>query len=134
MFLLGSVLYVYRKNIFISTKMIILILGLLLGSIWLGYHHQAWFLFSPYIIISVAILLPLSSFSKYGDFSYGIYVYAFPVQQVIVFLLYPNIGAKRLMVYAFVPTLILAILSWKFIEKPALGLKNKLFVDRYPKN
>jgi peptidoglycan/LPS O-acetylase OafA/YrhL len=52
------------------------------------------------------------------------YVYAFPVQQTLVFLLYPNINAEQLMIYAFLVTLFIATLSWHFIEKPALNLKN----------
>ncbi len=95
-------------------------------SNWAGYFHYMWILFSPYLLIATAIILPLSGFSKYGDFSYGIYVYAFPIQQTIVYLLYPNINEIQLMLYAFVITLIVAVISWKLIEKPALSLKSKI--------
>ncbi|OGO28642.1 MAG: hypothetical protein A2136_07490 [Chloroflexi bacterium RBG_16_54_11] len=126
MFLLGSIIYIYRKNIFVNSRLLILLFGLVLISIWAGYFHYAWLIFSPYLIIAIAILLPLSGFAKYGDFSYGIYVYAFPIQQTIVFLLYPKINEIQLMLYAFVVTLILAIISWNVVEKPALSLKNRI--------
>jgi peptidoglycan/LPS O-acetylase OafA/YrhL len=126
MFLQGSILYIYRKNIFVNSRLFILFFGLVIISIWAGYFHYAWLFFSPYLIISTAIILPLSAFSKYGDFSYGIYVYAFPIQQTLVYLLYPNINEIQLMAYSFVIALIVAVISWKVIEKPALSLKSKV--------
>lgn len=124
MFLLGAILFIYRKDIIISSKIFILVLGLVIAANWMGYYLYAWFFFSPYLIIALAVTLPWSGFSKYGDFSYGMYVYAFPVQQTLVYLLYPNLNAKQLMIYAFLITLFLAALSWHYVEKPALNLKN----------
>lgn len=67
----------------------------------------------------------------YGDFSYGIYIYAFPVQQALEHIsLTPS--ARKLFLVSTLITSILAILSWFFIEKPALNLKHKLKLDRYP--
>ncbi len=125
LFLLGSMLYIYREHVFVSTKMLVFVTGLLLISIRLGYLYYVWHLFFPYLLISFAILLPFSWFSKYGDFSYGIYIYAFPVQQTLVFALYPHIGVRRMMVYSFFITLLISILSWYLVEKPALRFKKK---------
>jgi peptidoglycan/LPS O-acetylase OafA/YrhL len=41
----------------------------------------------PYLVIYFAFLKgPLNNFSRFGDYSYGFYLYAFPVQQLIVML------------------------------------------------
>lgn len=79
--------------------------------IWVGYF-TLWFGYMP--------RGKLLRYNKVGDFSYGIYVYAFPMQQLSVFLLgeqnwYLNLAT------ALPATLILAYLSWYIIEKPALG-------------
>ncbi len=125
LFLLGAIIYIFREKIFVSTKLLVFVSGLLFISVKLGYLYYVWHMFFPYLLISISILTPLSWFSKYGDFSYGIYIYAFPVQQTLAFLLYPNISVRRMMLYSFLITLIISFVSWHFIERPALSLKKK---------
>jgi peptidoglycan/LPS O-acetylase OafA/YrhL len=126
LFLSGSIIYIYRDRIYVSTKIILLFISLLLLSINLRYFYYAWYLLIPYVIISISTLLPLSGFSKYGDFSYGIYVYAFPIQQALVFAFLPSLNEVSLMLYSFLCTLPVAIISWHLVEKPALSLKKIL--------
>jgi peptidoglycan/LPS O-acetylase OafA/YrhL len=57
-----------------------------------------------------------------GDYSFGLYLYAFPVQQTLVALL-PGIGVAGLVALALPITLLLAVLSWYLVERPALGFK-----------
>jgi peptidoglycan/LPS O-acetylase OafA/YrhL len=57
-----------------------------------------------------------------GDPSYGIYIYAFPIQQLTVLLL--GAGSPWLVVAVAGPaTLIAGIISWKLIEQPMLKRK-----------
>jgi peptidoglycan/LPS O-acetylase OafA/YrhL len=72
--------------------------------------------------------LRLHGFAKYGDFSYGTYVYAFPVQQAFVHL-FPGIAPLTLTFAAAGCTLPLAVLSWRYIEKPAIGLAKRWSVS-----
>jgi len=82
----------------------------------------------PYMAIVFAYKAPAPFRKTNGlDYSYGIYIYAFPVQQSVSL-----IGAQQelpwisvLLISAAI-TLLLAGLSWHFIEKPALSLKNLL--------
>lgn len=60
---------------------------------------------------------------KIGDISYGIYIYAFPIQQSLVHFFHPN--PLQLMIYCILITLPFAFLSWHLIEKKALNLKNR---------
>lgn len=66
-------------------------------------------------------------FSK-NDFSYGIYIWAFPVQQILVQLGKGSSQDSTLLysVVAFVITLIFAIGSWFLVEKPCIALGKKL--------
>lgn len=125
LFLLGAIFYIYREKIFISTKLLVLFFLILVLSLKTGYLLPVWYVIFPYLLIGLALLLPMSWFSKYGDFSYGIYIYAFPVQQTLAYFLYPAIDVRSFMVYSFFITLVLSILSWHLIEKPALSLKKK---------
>jgi peptidoglycan/LPS O-acetylase OafA/YrhL len=81
----------------------------------------------PYLVLCLAygthafVRLP----KRFGDYSYGTYIYAFPVQQTISFLLYP-LGGWLLFLLATPATLALAIPSWHFVERPALEIKHRL--------
>ncbi len=99
--------------------LLILILGW--QSQWSGLTRL---LFLGYVVIAIgARSTPiLESAGRYGDFSYGIYIYAFPVQQTLVhFGLARNVFLNAF--YLTTITLLLAVLSWLFVEKPALLMK-----------
>ena len=63
-------------------------------------------------------------FNRVGDYTYGVYIYAFPVQQSVVALV-PGISATSLMSAAFPATLLLAIISWHFLEARCLRMKGR---------
>ena len=63
--------------------------------------------------------LDLAFFRRFGDASYGVYVYAFPTQQAIAAV----VGAMSpllLFALAFPVVVLIAAASWAWLEKPAL--------------
>jgi peptidoglycan/LPS O-acetylase OafA/YrhL len=76
----------------------------------------------PYLVLMVAYRtghwLPKGA----GDYSYGVYIYAFPVQQTLAVILALKSGWSMLVLAAPI-TLAFAALSWRFVEAPALRLK-----------
>ncbi|WP_110931078.1 acyltransferase family protein [Paenibacillus bouchesdurhonensis] len=66
----------------------------------------------------------ISKFSKFGDFSYGMYVYAFPVQQLVTYLHGGKMGHYENFIISFFVTLLCSIFSWHFIEKKCMKLKH----------
>jgi peptidoglycan/LPS O-acetylase OafA/YrhL len=58
-------------------------------------------------------------YNALGDYSYGVYIYAFPVQQTVMHLR-PEAGPWENVALAVPPTLLLAVLSWHWVEAPAL--------------
>jgi peptidoglycan/LPS O-acetylase OafA/YrhL len=65
---------------------------------------------------------PIRSFNKLGDYSYGLYILCFPIQQTFV-MLDPAITPGALLLSSFPAVLGFAILSWHFVEHPALSQK-----------
>ena len=62
------------------------------------------------------------------DYSYGVYLFAWPTQQVMVatsLSLGLALNPYNLSVAAALLTFCIAALSWHLVEKPALKLKNR---------
>lgn len=122
-FISGMLLYLYRCNILFS-------LNLLIASILclcLSICFKSYFFASPivliYILIGISIQVPSFGIDKIGDYSYGIYIYSYSIQQTIYFFnqSLPNSLTFFLITLGF--TLPFAWFSWVCIEKPCLKLK-----------
>jgi len=122
-FLGGSVLYLYKNKIQFTHKFSLFLLVIFVLSYFLRLEHAVLAVTLPYWIIYLGTITPKSVFDSNVDFSYGIYIYAFPVMQLAAYL-----GANTSQVIFFltsiVLTLPLALFSWFMIEKPFLSLKN----------
>jgi peptidoglycan/LPS O-acetylase OafA/YrhL len=75
-----------------------------------------------YFTFWFAYRLPAIPLRLPGDYSYGLFLYGFPVQQALV-QLDPDIGALPLTAGALAVALLLAVLSWHLVERRALDLK-----------
>jgi len=62
---------------------------------------------------------------RYGDISFGLYIYAFPAQQVIIWYFKDHLPWSVGLGLTIVTTSMLAFLSWHAVEKWALSLKPK---------
>jgi len=78
----------------------------------------------PYAVLALGFLhrvrFPL--YERGGDASYGIYVYAFPVQQTVAHLV-TGISPEGMLALALPVTFVLGRLSWRLVERPALRRK-----------
>jgi peptidoglycan/LPS O-acetylase OafA/YrhL len=63
-------------------------------------------------------------YNRVGDYSYGLYVYAFPIQQTII-ARWPALSTGELFAWSVAATLAVAAISWHGLEKPALALKSR---------
>ncbi len=82
---------------------------------------------TPYLVLMVAYGIPplAHRLLQDRDLSYGIYIYAFPVQQTIIHL-WPSVTPLQIIAVALPITLVLAAASWFLIERPALRSKPKV--------
>ena len=128
-FFMGGLFYVFKDKLPMNP------VGLVVACLLFAYFCRtpygpiAYVLTFPYIVLGLGYLkLPwVPSFGRYGDFSYGIYLYAFPVQQAVYASLHQVAGFYTLMLASFVVTLVLAVLSWYLVEKIALGYKHRAY-------
>jgi peptidoglycan/LPS O-acetylase OafA/YrhL len=72
---------------------------------------------------------PLRRINATNDISYGVYLYAFPLAQLLIFF-WRGVDVVVLVVATFLLSLICGSLSWWTVEKPALALKGRRPVRR----
>lgn len=104
-------------------------LGVFAGLVAFGaYATGGWLVFGQfffgYFLMWLAVRLPLQNWEKYGDFSYGVYIFAWPMMTFVTFFGLEKYGWWAYHVTIVVSVHILAFLSWHLIEKPAMSLKN----------
>jgi peptidoglycan/LPS O-acetylase OafA/YrhL len=89
-----------------------------------GLEPLAAALTMPYAVVTLAFRrrVRVGLYERGGDASYGIYIYAFPVQQTVVHFI-PDISPGALLALALPVTFVLGRLSWRLVEEPALRHK-----------
>lgn len=126
LFFVGSSFYVLREKVILSGKATIVLVFLLFMSF---FGNDTFFpvycVVLPYFIFYIAYVPGgfIRLFNRLGDYSYGMYIYAYPIQQSIM-VIYPEISIVEHIIYSFFITLFLAYISWNFLEKKALAMKN----------
>lgn len=78
-----------------------------------------------YAIIVSGALISNRRFSLRTDLSYGVYIFAFPIQRLLVIGGLDSTNPFALWGIATLATLPIAALSWFLVEKPALGCKTR---------
>ena len=89
------------------------------------------FIFIPIIIIRVgqASWPVLRDLGRWGDLSYGTYLYGFPVAQVLSMYYLTTLPLFAHIILALLISYVLAFGSWHLVEKRALRLKPKRAVE-----
>src|SRR6218665_3890334 len=106
-----------------------LVLGLV-ASLAIAYHAigltgLAVWIFLPYaeVLFGSSRTPCLRSFGKYGDFSYGLHLYAFPIQEAMVVAVGAATSYVLLFSMSYAVTWLLACLCWHMLERPGSRLK-----------
>lgn len=126
-FATGAMAYHWRYSIPASNWLALAAAIVAFGLLKLPY--SIFIAHLPLIYLTVWIgTKPLPSYG--GDYSYGVYLYSYPIQQMLVsispsmrewWIVFPLSAALSLLV---------AALSWTWIERPALGLKRYVHMLR----
>jgi peptidoglycan/LPS O-acetylase OafA/YrhL len=126
-FLLGALFYALRARLRLSW-LVLAALALLWVLAWNGeWTALTTVLLFSYGTLVLAFRTPagLRRVAAPGDVSYGVYVYAFPVQQSLWALWGTGLSPGVMFAIAAPVTYLLALLSWRVIERPALRLKRR---------
>jgi len=125
LFLIGSLIYLYRQFIPANGWILSFLLVALVYCVYAISDYKVWIytLCLPYLVFWLAYNLPCLHFvNRWGDYSYGLYIYAFPIQQFLISH-HPQLSVDQFFFLSLLCTLLVAIPSWHLLEKPALKLK-----------
>jgi peptidoglycan/LPS O-acetylase OafA/YrhL len=98
---------------------------MLVLSLYLHYFTPAKFFILPplVLLIGTASVKPIALLTeKTGDLSYGIYIYAFPIQQALMHFF--NFGPFELMITSLPLSIAAGYASWHWVEKRCLRYKH----------
>jgi peptidoglycan/LPS O-acetylase OafA/YrhL len=122
-FLVGVAFFLWRDRIPMHPLLFAGAVPLVL--LLLPYPHYAFLMAGAVCYITVYIgFMPFLAlpFMRGRDYSYGIYLYGFPITQALI-ALSPGISMVTLVTTGLVITVLIAMMSWHFVEKPCLKLK-----------
>jgi peptidoglycan/LPS O-acetylase OafA/YrhL len=125
-FCAGACLYGLRGWIRPNLQMAMLLgAGALLAPPIAFYPELALYVALPYAVIAFALARParFSYVERFGDLSYGTYLFGFPVQQWVIATFGTAHHPIRTFALALPPTLLLAFSSWHLIERRMMALK-----------
>jgi peptidoglycan/LPS O-acetylase OafA/YrhL len=123
-FMVGACLFQFKLNKYFSLPNVVLAV-----LIWLCFSREpqlfaaASWVVLPFVVLAFGLSHHawLSRWHE-RDYSYGIYIYAFPVQQTVASI-WPSLPLSQYVGLVGVCTLALAAASWHWVEKPALSFK-----------
>jgi peptidoglycan/LPS O-acetylase OafA/YrhL len=125
-FFCGVFMYHWREYIPFSRGLFLLCI---VGIYYHFVSEDRYILFFPLVTAYFTIYLGMVKFPRIdlfqrGDYSYGVYLYGFPIAQALVTIM-PQIRGHGiwLVLLAYPCTFAFAVASWHLIEKPTLSLK-----------
>jgi len=122
-FLAGTLFYLYRNSIPVDGRWAAAAAVLVGLSFFFGSQYRAiGGIPLAYLVMWLGVRLPVRIGSK-NDISYGVYIYAFPCQQLLAICGLNRLGFLPYAIGSAVATTPLAFASWYAIERPALALK-----------
>ncbi|MFH6782811.1 MULTISPECIES: acyltransferase family protein [Methylobacterium] len=130
-FATGAALFLYADRARLSWPLALALFVLA----WLAHGSALFppvlFLAEAYGVLCLGLSPPIRhpALDPRADLSYGTYLYGWPVQQSL-HALFPGASASMLLGPSLVLTLAVAALSWRFVERPALGWKARLIGKR----
>ncbi len=123
-FVVGMALHLLRERGIFNGRLALLALAGLVLSVPLGAFVLLFPIFGGYLVLYLALnpSLPVIPAARFGDLSYGLYIYGWPVEQTVLYLR-PETGWPALFCIALPVTAAVAFLSWHLVEKRALAWK-----------
>ena len=121
-YLAGMVLYLWSDRIRVDGRIAAAAAVLVVGCWYAGVMHVFGGLPLAYLLLWAGVAIP-ARWVQRDDISYGVYVYAFPVQVSLGWFVL-GLPVPAHVAVALLITCLLAFLSWRLVERPALRLRH----------
>ena len=125
-FLCGLLIFVYRDRI--PWSAMLCFVSAIVSALLLLTPGGDWIVALPmsYVTVFLGLMNPVKNrMALSGDYSYGIFLYGYPIQQMIASV--PELRHWYLNLLIALPlSIVIAVASWWLVEKPALRLKTPL--------
>jgi peptidoglycan/LPS O-acetylase OafA/YrhL len=124
-FAAGMVLYKLRNTRIWDGRIALFALAGLVASVLLREFIPLFPLFGCYLALWLALNphLPVVPAARFGDLSYGLYIYGWPVEEFVMWLSNGRALWWQVFLIALPTAGALALLSWHLVERPMLRLK-----------
>lgn len=126
-FALGVAAWEYRDQLRLSWLWLALLALLTAGLYGTPFFRPMLYIAEVYAALTLALATPALSpeFFEEVDLSYGIYLFGWPITQAIVGA-QPFLASSTIAIMALGISMSAAVLSWRFVEKPALLMKGTI--------
>ena len=126
MFLSGCVLAQFQERIRISWAAAAVALVLVAASSWMPDYRLLGGPALAYLLVAVGGLVSRERLALRNDISYGVYIYAFPLQQLLATWGGANSTPLLFALLATIVTIPVAMLSWFGLERPMIRMRTKV--------
>lgn len=130
-FFVGAVFALWGDRVVLSGRTGAICAALLVVGAPAGLFDVLFPICGGYLVIAAGLSANRwgRAFHGRGDYSYGLYVWGFPMQQIVLMATGWTVWAANFLL-AFPLALACAVLSWRLVEAPALGAKKRLLAGR----
>lgn len=124
-FAMGMLLYKLRDTRLINGRLALLALAGLVASVPLRQFIELFPLFGGYLAIYLALdrRLPAIPATRFGDISYGLYIYGWPIEMLVAHASGGTARWWQVFLISLPLAALGAFLSWHLVEAPMLRLK-----------
>ena len=121
-FVAGIIAFMFRDAIKLSTPVAMLCLCAVLANVVFGGFFLSRVIAGSYVLLWLAYAAPKAPeiLTRNGDLSYGIYIYAFPIQQIVAESFAWGKTWQGNIILSLPLTFAAAYFSWRFVEAPAI--------------
>lgn len=127
LYFIGGLVVLYKDKIFLNIKSLIVLLIVLAAFKLFGFINRS-LLFNVFSVFFILYLSYNKSFMKLSlknDFSYGVYLWGFLIQQIIQSI-FPELNGIIFNLMALIIAISIASVSWFFLEKPCMEFAKRL--------
>lgn len=124
MFLMGSFIYVNKDDFYLNPLILLLLFFFAATQHGTNNFGVAYNVLLPYLVFYMGFSFEIKLFNKLGDYSYGVYLYGWLVQQLVIYS-YPSISNFYHAIISIFFALLLGVISWHIIEKKAMACKKR---------